>query len=120
MLSLNEKIKILNLLKSGMTLTKVGCKVSKNKSSIRTISQEEAEIRGSISASPTVVKMVSLVHDKVLAKAEKALSVWLEDMLQKDIPVDGKIMHEKTLYCEGLRRMTGKRLRLARDGWLAM
>lgn len=95
-LSLNEKIKILNLLKSGMTLTKVGCKVSKNKSSICTISQEEAEIHGSISAAPTIVKMVSLVHDKVLAKAEKALSVWLEDMLQ-DIPADGKIMHEKTL-----------------------
>lgn len=38
-----------------------------------------------------------LVHDKVLAKTEKAFNVWLEDMSQEHIPADGKIMHEKAL-----------------------
>ena len=40
---------------------------------------------------------VSLVGDKVLTKTEKALNVWLEDISQKYISVDDKIMPEKAL-----------------------
>ncbi|XP_062887396.1 general transcription factor II-I repeat domain-containing protein 2A-like isoform X1 [Mobula hypostoma] len=122
-LSLAEKIKILDLLKSGMSLSEVGRKVGKNESSIRTIKQKEAEIRGSVSVTPTTAKMVSLVRDKVLAKTEKALSVWLEDMSQKHIPVDGKTIREKALslyehYCEGVEESERKEFK-ASKGWLA-
>lgn len=44
-----------------------------------------------------MAKMVSLVCDKVLTKTEKALNVWLEDISQKHISVDHKIMPEKAL-----------------------
>lgn len=44
-----------------------------------------------------MAKMVSLVCDKVLTKTEKALNVWLEDISQKYISVDDKIMPEKAL-----------------------
>lgn len=44
-----------------------------------------------------MAKMVSLVCNKVLTKTEKALNVWLEDISQKYISVDDKIMPEKAL-----------------------
>ncbi|XP_072888810.1 putative CENPB DNA-binding domain-containing protein 1 [Hemitrygon akajei] len=97
LLSLAVKVEILALLKSGVSHSEVGSKVGKNESSIHTIKQKEAEIRGSVSVAPTKAKMVSLVRNKVLAKTEKALSVWLEDMSQKHLPVDGQIIHEKAL-----------------------
>ena len=55
-----------------------------------------------------MAKIIVLVPDKELAKTEKVLNVWLEDMSQKHIPVDGKMMREKALslcerFCEGLR-----------------
>ncbi|XP_072909805.1 general transcription factor II-I repeat domain-containing protein 2A-like isoform X2 [Hemitrygon akajei] len=122
-LSLAEKIKILDLLKSGMSFSEVGRRVGKNESSIRTMKQKEAEIRESVRTAPTTAKMVSLVRDKVLAKTEKALSVWLEDMSQQHIPVDGKIIREKALslyehYCEGVEESERKEFK-ASKGWLA-
>ena len=71
-----------------------------------------------------MAKIVSLVPDKELAKTEKVFNVWLEDIPQKPIPVDGKMMCEKALslcehFCEGLRSQAGAR-RLVRDSWLAV
>lgn len=68
MLSLDKKIQIFDLLKSGMWLAKVGCKVTKNKWNILTVKQKEAEVHGRVRAAPTMAKMVSQVHDKVLTK----------------------------------------------------
>ena len=42
-----------------------------------------------------MAKIVSLVPDKELAKTEKVFNVWLEDISQKHIPADDKIMPEK-------------------------
>lgn len=60
-----------------------------------------------------MAKLVPLVCHKVLAKTEKAVSVWLEDMSQNHIPIDGKIMREKALslckhYCEGIKESQKK------------
>lgn len=57
--------------------------------------KKEAEIHESVGASLIMAKGVSLVCDKVLTKTEKALNVWLEDISQKHIPADDKIMPEK-------------------------
>ena len=100
-----------------------GNKVAKNESSIYTGKQKEAEIRGRVSAGPTMTKMVSLVRDKVPAKPEKALSVWPEDTSQKDVPDGGKIMCEKAPsccehYCEELEESERKEMQAGR-GWLA-
>lgn len=66
---------------------------------------------------PLQLKKWSLVHDKMLAKA---LTVWLEDVSQKHIPVDSKMRCEKALspcehHYEGLRRREPE----AHKGWLA-
>ena len=59
---------------------------------------------------------VSLVGDKVLAKTEKR---WVEDMSQKPVPVDGKMMCEKARVCTRttVRRLRRRRtLKLVRKG----
>lgn len=66
-----------------MSLVRVDCKADKNKLSIHTIKQKEDEIYGSVSVTPATAKMVSQFCDKVNAKNEAALSVWLEDRSQK-------------------------------------
>lgn len=68
-LSPNKK-NILNLSRSGTLSAKVGCKVGKKESSIPVLKWKEAEIYGRVSAAPTAANMVSLVHDKVVAKIE--------------------------------------------------
>lgn len=62
---------------------------------------------------------VSLVGDKVLAKTEKR---WLEDMSQKCVPVDSKMICEKAQVCTRttVRRLRRWTLKLVREGWLAM
>ena len=97
LLCLNKEIKILSLLGSGTQLAKVGCEVRMYWACMWEGRKKEVEIHGSVSASLTMAKMVSLVCDKVLTKTEKALNVWLEDISQKHISVDHKIMPEKAL-----------------------
>lgn len=121
-LFLSEKIEILDLLKSGMSFAEVGRQVGKNESSIRTIKQKEAEIRANVRSDPTTAKVLSLVRDKVLVKTEEALNVWLEDMTQKNMPVDGRIVREKALslyeqYSEGVEESERKEFK-ASKGWL--
>ncbi|KFD50448.1 hypothetical protein M513_08675 [Trichuris suis] len=122
-LSLYEKLKILDLLNSGMSCAEVGRRVGKNESSIRSIKQKQAEIRQSLCAAPTMAKRVSVVRDKVLVKAEKALSLWIEDMSQKHVPVDGRMIREKALSLyEHFGPMTEtpeRKAFMASKGWLA-
>uniref|UniRef100_A0A5S6QPW4 HTH psq-type domain-containing protein n=1 Tax=Trichuris muris TaxID=70415 RepID=A0A5S6QPW4_TRIMR len=58
----------------------VGRRVGKNESSIRAIKQKEAQIRQSACTAPTMAKRVSVVGDKLLAKTERALSLWIEQI----------------------------------------
>lgn len=106
-----------------MSFAEVGRQVGKNESSIRTIKQKEAEIRANVKCDPTTAKVLSLVRDKVLVKTEEALSVWLEDMTQKQVPVDGRILREKALnlyesYSEEVEESERKEFK-ASKGWLA-
>lgn len=122
-LSLSKKIEILDLLQTGMSASEVGRKFGKNESSIRTIKQKEAEIRANVRVDPTTAKRASLVRDKVLVKTEKALRMWLEELTQEYIPVDGAVVREKALslyahYSEGVEESERKRFK-ASKGWLA-
>lgn len=121
-LTLSEKIKILDMLKSGMSATKVGRKIGKNESSIRAIKLKEAEIHANVKAEPTIAKRIFVVRDVALVKTEKALNIWLEDMNQKHVPVDGAVLQEKALslyqhYNKGVNESQRKDFK-ASKGWL--
>lgn len=77
-----------------MCLAEVGCKITKNKWNILTVMQKEAEIHRSVRAAPTMAKIISLVHAKVLVKTESILCV-TKGQSVKHVPGGSKIMDER-------------------------
>jgi hypothetical protein len=97
-ISLESKIKILDLLAKGEGPTSVGKSFGLHEATIRTIKKNEDSIRQSvISGSKLSSKTSSYCRNAILEKMEKLLVVWIEDLIQKKIPVDGQIIKEKAL-----------------------
>ena len=121
-LTLEEKIKILDLLDAGKSNAEVGKMFGKNESSIRTIKAHATAIRSSVRVNPETAKTVQMVRDASLGKTEKALNLWVEDMVKKHVPLDGNIMREKAKslyahYVESVPQDERKEFR-ASKGWL--
>jgi transposase-like protein len=97
-LTLQEKLAVLDLLRNRMSVSNVARKYGCNESSICAIKIREGEIRQAMPLSaPITAKITSQVHDKTLVKTEKALNLWLEDMNHKCVPIDGNVLQEKAL-----------------------
>jgi IS30 family transposase len=91
-LTLQEKLAVLDLLRDGMSVLNVARKYGRNKSSIRAIKIRETEIRQTVASSaPVTAKVTSQVRDKTLVKTETALNLWLEDMNRKCVPIGGSV-----------------------------
>ncbi|XP_034963264.1 tigger transposable element-derived protein 1-like isoform X1 [Zootoca vivipara] len=96
--TLEEKVAVLDLLRTGLSVSKVARVYGRNESSIRAIKVREREIRQAVaSGAPITAKVTSQVRDQTLVKAEKALYLWLEDMNAQGVPIDGNMMREKAL-----------------------
>ena len=54
--------------------------------------KREKEICSSFVVTPQTAKVTATVCDKCLAKVEKALNLWVEDML-----IDGNVLSQKAL-----------------------
>ena len=65
---------------------------SKNESSFCEIVKMEKEIHASFAVIPQTAKVTATVCDKCLAKMEKALNLWVEDML-----IDDNVLSQKAL-----------------------
>lgn len=97
-ISLETKIKILDCLRSGEGSTSVGRAFGLNEATIRTIKKNESSIRQSvISGSALSSKTTSYSRNSTLEKTEKHMVLWIEDLQEKKIPIDGKIIKEKAL-----------------------
>lgn len=95
-MSLAEKIKVLDKLRAGESATAVGRLFNVNESTVRSIKKTEKSIRESVAASaPVSAKIVSQVRNKSLEETENALSVWLEDMSQKRVPISSALIRAK-------------------------
>ncbi|KAM5262115.1 general transcription factor II-I isoform 5-T5 [Hipposideros larvatus] len=123
-LPLSEKVKILDLIreekKSYAEVAKIYCK---NESSIREIVKKEKEIRASFAVAPQTAKVTATVRDKCLVKMEKALSLWVEDMNRKHVPVDSTVLRQKALslyedFSNGSSERNDTKPFTASKGWL--
>lgn len=95
-MTLGEKIKVLDALRTGESASAVGRRFNINESTVRSIKKQEKLIRESVAAStPVSAKVVSQVRNKCLEKTENALSIWLEDMSQKRIPISSALIRAK-------------------------
>ncbi|CAI5773286.1 transposable element-derived 1-like [Podarcis lilfordi] len=93
-----EKVAVLDCLRDGVSVSSVARKYGYSESSVHAIKVREREIRDIVAASaPITAQVTSQVHDKALAKTEKALNLWLEDMNRKRVPTDGVMLQQKAL-----------------------
>ncbi|KAM5262130.1 general transcription factor II-I isoform 20-T24 [Hipposideros larvatus] len=123
-LPLSEKVKILDLIREEKkSYAEVAKIYSKNESSIREIVKKEKEIRASFAVAPQTAKVTATVRDKCLVEMEKALSLWVEDMNRKRVPVDGSMLRQKALslyedFSKGSSERNDTKPFTASKGWL--
>ena len=88
-ISLEEKLEILDRLKSGDKLTSVCEKFNRNESTIRTVGKNESKMRARASAGASSgLKKSSRTKDLLLTKTENRLITWTEDCNRKNIPLN--------------------------------
>jgi hypothetical protein len=85
--------------------------------------KNKEKIRASFSVAPQTVKVTAIARDRVLMRVEEALNFWLEDMNRKSVPLDGKVLRQKTLSLyEDFQKKDGKeektKLLTSSRGWL--
>ncbi|XP_068617067.1 tigger transposable element-derived protein 1-like [Brachionichthys hirsutus] len=96
MLTIDEKIRLLDMLKEGKSNAAVGRHYDLNESSVRSIKREERKIRATadITVSKTV-KRVLTPRFKAIVRMESALASWIGDCRKKNIPLDTGTIREK-------------------------
>ena len=83
-MSPSHKVEVLDWLSRGQSVASVGGHNGVNKSNIRYIRKNEKAIRERVAASTVPSsKLVTHVWDVHIERMEKALSVWIEDNVQK-------------------------------------
>ena len=100
-MTLTDKVKVLDTLKEGKSVVAMGRMFGVNESTIRSIQSKEKSIRDAVKGSaPTSAKTTHQIRDKCMTKMENALFIWLGDCHKKGIPVDTNIIRgkAKTLY----------------------
>ncbi|XP_070339098.1 uncharacterized protein [Equus asinus] len=123
-LPLSEKVNVLDLIrKEKKSYAEVAKIYGKNESSIREIVKKEKEIRASFAVAPLTAKVTATVRDKCLVKMEKALSLWVEDMNRKCVPLAGNMLRQKALnlyedFSKGSRETSDTKTFTASKGWL--
>uniref|UniRef100_A0A3B3IPJ2 HTH psq-type domain-containing protein n=1 Tax=Oryzias latipes TaxID=8090 RepID=A0A3B3IPJ2_ORYLA len=83
-LTLHEKIELLDKLMGGKSYSAVGRHYGLNESTVRYIKKNEKEVRSSVaSVFCGSAKMVNVVRDKTIVKMESALAFWFQDLRKK-------------------------------------
>lgn len=97
-MTLEEKVKVLDLLQEGMSYASVGKRYGVNESSVRTIKKNEAKIRQTFHVvTPSAGKYTSYVRDRKVAKMESALALWIQDQHRKGNPIDNSSIRSKAM-----------------------
>ena len=101
MLTLHEKVELLDMVKEGKSYAAVWRHYGLNERTVRYIKTNEKAIRSSV-ASSFCVKMVNVVRNKVIVRMELASAFWIQDIGKKNIPLNTKMICSNSLnsYCE--------------------
>ncbi|GFV29880.1 tigger transposable element-derived protein 1 [Trichonephila clavipes] len=89
---------ILDRLGKGEGSTAIGKHFNLGESTVRAIKKNEAAIRKSvISGTKLSTKFASYTRDVLLERTERAIAIWIEEHVQRRIPVSGYLIQEKAL-----------------------
>ncbi|GFY07395.1 tigger transposable element-derived protein 1 [Trichonephila clavipes] len=95
---LETKIAILDRLGKGEESTAFGKHFNLGESTVRAIKKNEAAIRKSvISGTKLSTKFASYTRDVLIERTEVAIAIWIEEQVQRRIPVSGYLIQEKAL-----------------------
>ncbi|GFU48858.1 tigger transposable element-derived protein 1 [Trichonephila clavipes] len=97
-ISLETKLAILDSLGKGEGSTAIRKHFNLGEFTVRAIKKNEAAIRKSvISGTRLSTKFASYTRDVLLERTERAIAIWIEEQVQRRIPVSGYLIQEKTL-----------------------
>ncbi|GFX85147.1 tigger transposable element-derived protein 1 [Trichonephila clavipes] len=97
-ISLETKIAILNRLGKGEGSTAIGKHFNLGESTVRAIKKNETAIRKLvISGTKLSTKFASYTRDVLLERTKRAIAIWIEEEVQRRIPVSGYLTEEKAL-----------------------
>ncbi|XP_064092986.1 tigger transposable element-derived protein 1-like isoform X2 [Macrobrachium nipponense] len=95
-MTLQEKVELLEMLKDGKSCAAVGRHYGINESTVRHIKKKEVGIRKAVSISfRDSAKKVSTVRSKSIVRMESALAMWITDCRKKIIPLNSNIIRTK-------------------------
>ncbi|XP_064083804.1 tigger transposable element-derived protein 1-like [Macrobrachium nipponense] len=101
MMTVNEKVKLLDMLKAGSRYASVARTYGLNESTVRYIKKDELKIHKTASITFSKdTKPVVTPRNKKIVQMENALSVWITDCREKKVSLDTNMIRTKakTLY----------------------
>lgn len=102
MLTIAEKVKLLDMLKEGRSYADVGRHYGINESSVRYIKKDEKNIRSTATVTfNKTAKRVVTSRNKDIVRMESALALWISDCRKKNIPLDTNTIREKARQLYG-------------------
>ena len=101
MLTLHEKVELLDMEEEGKSNAAVWRHYGVDESTVRYIKKNEKAIRSSV-ASSFCVRVVNVVRIKVIVRMEFALAFRIQDIGKKNVHLDTKMICSKALnsYCK--------------------
>ncbi|GFV82578.1 tigger transposable element-derived protein 1 [Trichonephila clavipes] len=82
----------------GEESTAIGKHFNLGESTVRAIKKNEAAIRKSVTSGTKLsTKFASYTLDVLLERTERAIAIWIEEQVQRRIPVSGYLIQEKAL-----------------------
>jgi hypothetical protein len=122
-MTLLQKVQVLDTLASGMGASSVGRLFGVNESTVRYIKKIEERIRDFVARSSPGGAKICVARDKDLVATEKALSSWIQDLGRKNVYIDQTAIRKKALSLyEEFRKVRGGEVRqqtfTASKGWL--
>lgn len=97
-ISLEEKVQILDRLKTGERIVSLGLSLNLSEATIRTIKKDEHKIRKSVAEGCSFgANRVNRIRDIDIIRMENVLMIWFEDCIKKRIPVNGNAIRKKAI-----------------------
>ena len=103
-MTLADKLKILNLLKSGEKIAHIARRFSVNESTIRTIRANEEKIRESAKVLGRHAEFTKVARHNLIEKVEEMLIIWIQDLMHKKIPIGTAAIRDQAIVFGSYRK----------------
>lgn len=97
-MAISTKIQLLDFLKEGYKVSTIAEKFGVNESTIRSIRDNESKIRQTALQMGFNSEVCKVTRRRDMEKMEEMLNMWIQDLIQKKVPLRGSIVREQALF----------------------